>query len=124
MITVYYDGKCGLCSREIAYYRRIAPSGAFDWVDVTEEPRALADRGISPAEALRLIHAVDGQGRLHRGVDAFVVLWRGMPGWRWLGYLVGAPGVRWVADGVYRRFAAWRFKRLDHCQIAAAKETA
>ena len=30
MITVFYDGKCGLCSKEIKYYRRIAISGVFD----------------------------------------------------------------------------------------------
>ena len=36
MITVFYDGKCGLCAREIGYYRRIAPDGVFVWQDVSE----------------------------------------------------------------------------------------
>ena len=36
MITVFYDGKYGLCAREIGYYRRIAPDGVFAWQDVTE----------------------------------------------------------------------------------------
>ena len=29
MIEVFFDGKCGLCSKEIAYYQSIAPSGVL-----------------------------------------------------------------------------------------------
>ena len=47
MITVFYDGQCGLCRREIDYYRRIAPSGLFDWVDIAGNAMPLAPFGIS-----------------------------------------------------------------------------
>lgn len=124
MITVYYDGKCGLCAREIAYYRRIAPSGAFDWRDVAREPDALAARGISQADALRLLHAEDASGRLHIGVDAFVLMWRGLRYWRIVAAIVGAPIIRPIADAIYRRFADWRFQRHPHCRLAADGETA
>ena len=39
MITVFYDGKCGLCSKEINHYRKVAPSGIFSWQDITESAR-------------------------------------------------------------------------------------
>ena len=42
MITVFYDGQCGLCRGEIDYYRRIAPSGLFDWVDIAGNAMPLA----------------------------------------------------------------------------------
>ena len=29
MIKVFYDGKCGLCSKEINHYRKIAGAGIF-----------------------------------------------------------------------------------------------
>ena len=51
MIEVYFDGKCGLCSKEIAYYQSIAPSGIFVWMDIATDA--------SPLEAhqiLSLIH--------------------------------------------------------------------
>ena len=32
---VLYDGKCGLCNKEILYYQTIAPKGKFEWVDIT-----------------------------------------------------------------------------------------
>jgi DNA-binding transcriptional LysR family regulator len=37
-IKVFYDGKCGLCSKEINYYIRIAPINTFDWYDVATKP--------------------------------------------------------------------------------------
>ena len=27
--TVFYDGKCGLCSKEINHYKKIAPNGKY-----------------------------------------------------------------------------------------------
>ena len=52
MITVFYDGACGLCSKEINYYRRIAPKGVFDWQDVTVSTAALDQQGIGLTDAL------------------------------------------------------------------------
>lgn len=52
MITVFFDGKCGLCTREINYYRKIAPSGVFDWRDITEHTGDLEKHGISHVQAL------------------------------------------------------------------------
>ena len=122
MITVFYDGKCGLCSREIAYYRRIAPENRFIWRDAARDPEALGAHGILQADALRLLHAQDDQGRLRVGVDAFITIWRALPWWRRLAPIVAAPVIRPCADWLYRKFAAWRFSRLTHCQIAAADE--
>ena len=33
MIEVFYDGKCGLCSKEISYYQGIAPVGIFVFIN-------------------------------------------------------------------------------------------
>lgn len=124
MITVYYDGMCGLCSREINYYRRIAPDGAFGWRDVARDAGAAAEIGVDQADALRLLHALDGTGRLHVGVDAFIAIWRGLPWWRRLAPVVALPIIRPMTGWIYRRFAAWRFRRLGHCQIAAQAQSA
>ncbi|MFT7460831.1 MAG: hypothetical protein ACI909_003521, partial [Planctomycetota bacterium] len=44
MIRVFYDGKCGLCSKEINHYRRIARNGVFNWPDITESAEDLKKR--------------------------------------------------------------------------------
>ena len=118
MIRVFYDGKCGLCRREIEHYKRIAPVGVFDWVDITGDASSLEKLGIACADGLKLLHAQDAQGKLHVGVDAFILIWRQIARWRVLASIVGASFIRPVAKIAYRVFAAWRFKRLAHCQIA------
>ena len=69
MITVFYDGKCGLCSKEIRHYRAIAPGGIFHWQDVNDCPEELAALGISLSQGLRLLHAKDAGGTVHTGVE-------------------------------------------------------
>jgi predicted DCC family thiol-disulfide oxidoreductase YuxK len=121
-ITVFYDGKCGLCSREIRYYQRIAPKGVFDWQDITVSANALNQQGITLAQGLKLLHVMDKQGVMHIGLDAFILMWRQIRGWKLLAMLVALPGIRQITDMAYRMFAERRFNRLKHCQLAVEVE--
>jgi predicted DCC family thiol-disulfide oxidoreductase YuxK len=56
-------------------------------------------------------HVRDGQGRLHQGAAAFVVLWSHLPGYRWLAVLVRSMHLTGPLQAVYRRWAAWRLRR-------------
>ncbi len=118
MIRVFYDGKCGLCRREIAHYKSIAPKGQFTWCDLTEDASPFTTQGYALADGLSQLHVQDPEGHMHVGVGAFLVIWRRLPRWRWLGKFVGLPGIRQVAQGFYVLFARWRFSRLSHCQAA------
>ena len=123
MITVFYDGKCGLCANEINYYSKIAPKGIFNWQDITESADELKKEGISLSEGLKLLHAKDDSGQLHVGVDAFVLIWKQLRLWQILAAFVALPIIRQIANIAYRTFANWRFKRLEHCQLASKEET-
>lgn len=122
MITVFYDGKCGLCSKEINHYRKIAPSGIFNWQDITESEEGLRKDDISLLEGLRLLHAKDHTGQMHVGVDAFILIWKQLKRWRVLAILVGLPIIHQITNAAYHAFAKWRFKRLEHCRLAARQE--
>lgn len=122
MIEVYYDGQCGLCSKEINYYKSIAPEGLFDWQDITQTDDGLEKHNIRLSDALRLLHAQDHNGSLHIGVDAFILIWRNMPYWRLLGWFANLSIIKPIASFAYEKFAAWRFSRLTHCQIALQNE--
>ena len=119
MLTVYYDGKCGLCRREIEYYKRVAPAGRFDWLDIATDPAGLTDLDVSQADALRRLHARDSFGNIYVGVAAFIAIWHGLNYWRYLAMMINLPLLRPVAAFAYDRFADYRFSRLTHCQIAA-----
>lgn len=118
MISVFYDGKCGLCRKEIEHYKRIAPAAVFEWVDITVDTSTIEKMGISYADGLKLLHAQDSNGKLYVGVDVFLLIWRQIPRWRILEIVVASPFIRPIANCVYRSFATWRFKRLSHCQRA------
>ena len=118
MITVFYDGKCELCSKEISHYQKIAPDGVFNWQDITQSYSELRAMGVSLADGLRRMHARDSDGNLHVGVDAFILMWEQLDRWRLLGFVISLPVIKQIAKVAYNLFAKWRFSRLEHCQIA------
>jgi predicted DCC family thiol-disulfide oxidoreductase YuxK len=122
MITVFYDGKCGLCSKEINLYKKIAPAGIFIWQDITESMEGLKAHGVNLSDGLRRLHAKDDQSALHIGVDAFILIWKQLKYWRILGLFVSLPLIRHLANFAYNIFADWRFKKLEHCQVSLKNE--
>jgi predicted DCC family thiol-disulfide oxidoreductase YuxK len=120
--TVYYDGVCPVCSREIAHYRTRRGADGLAWVDAARcEPGALG-ADLTREAALARMHVRLPDGRLVSGAAAFAVLWQGLPGFRWLGRLVAAPGVRHVAEGAYLLFQRSRgLGRFGRRRAAAAE---
>lgn len=115
MITVFYDGKCGLCSKEINHYCKVAPSNIFNWQNIIESADELNQENIILAEGLRLLHAKENRGQIHVGVDVFILIWKQLSRWSVLAFLVGLPIMWYIANAAYRVFANWRFKKLEHC---------
>ena len=118
LIEVYYDGKCGLCSREIGYYKRLTPRTSIVWNDIATHPELLQGTGMSQSEALLYLRVRDEEGTIQTGLDAFLVIWRQFRGWRLLGAFAALPGVYRGVSFAYRKFADRRFKRHAHCQAS------
>ncbi|MET1415717.1 DUF393 domain-containing protein [Roseibium sp. HPY-6] len=118
LIEVYYDGKCGLCSREIGYYKRLTPRTSIAWNDIATHPQLLQGTGISQSEALLYLRVRNEDGTIETGLDAFLVIWRQFRGWRLLARLAALPGIYQGISFAYRRFADHRFKRHTHCQAS------
>ena len=100
--TVYYDGGCPVCAREIAFYQ--AKTGeAVRFVDVaarTDDPAPDLDR----LAALARFHVRTADGRLVSGGRAFVELWKSVPGLRRVARLAAIPPVPTVLDLAYALF--------------------
>ncbi|MBB4267667.1 thiol-disulfide oxidoreductase DCC family protein [Roseospira visakhapatnamensis] len=107
-LTVFYNGACPVCRTEINHYRRIdARAGlGLGWHDVSAGRGALSAHGINARAATRRLYAIDETGHLHAGVDAFVQVWRRLPRYRWLAWLVTRPGIRPAAGLVYESVLA------------------
>jgi predicted DCC family thiol-disulfide oxidoreductase YuxK len=109
-VTVYYDGACPVCSREIGVYRRADRGGCLSWHDVSVDAGDLAKDGVTQGDALRRIHARLPDGSLVTGVDAFIALWRRLPGFRCLAVVAAIRPVRWLLGKSYDWYAARRMR--------------
>jgi predicted DCC family thiol-disulfide oxidoreductase YuxK len=102
-LTVFYNGACPVCRKHVARFQKISAgrSPLIAWADSAAAPWALRRWHVDPAEALVRLYAVTDDGRLLSGAAAFSRLWRELPGYRALGVIVGLPGIRQIADGLY-----------------------
>jgi len=101
-LTVYFDGSCPLCRREIALYRRARGADMLSWVDVSVGAPLGAD--LSCDAAMRRFHVREASGRLFSGGAAFARLWRALPAWRFLGWCMAWPPMSWMLELAYRAF--------------------
>ena len=117
-IKVYFDGNCGLCSKEINYYKKIAKKNIFEWVNIYTHDTDLKKFGITKSEALMELHALDENGKMYKGVDSFILIWKNLSFfWSILGILVSFYPIYLTAKFAYRKFAIQRFNKLGYCDI-------
>ena len=117
-IKVYFDGNCGLCSKEINYYRKIDKKNIFEWVNIYINDTDLKKLGITKSEALMELHTLDENGKMYKGVDSFILIWRNLSFfWSVLGILVSFYPIYLIAKFAYRKFAIQRFNKLGYCDI-------
>ncbi|MFT4822738.1 MAG: putative DCC family thiol-disulfide oxidoreductase YuxK [Halioglobus sp.] len=106
--TLYYDGRCPLCSTEIKKLQLHAHD-TLQLVDI----HSLTDGADLPDKQLLLseLHLKLADGEFLKGLEANVAAWQHTRFgffYRWLGW----PLVRSVAEWVYSRWAKVRYRRL------------
>lgn len=74
-LTVFYDGSCPLCRREIDLFRRSEIGHKVDWHDVSVHPGDVVVDGLFKSEALARFHVRTSCGELFSGAAAFMELW-------------------------------------------------
>lgn len=102
--TVYYDGACPLCSKEIETYRKIDGADKFSWVNAAQDDQESLGADLNAEEALARMHVRDESGRLISGAAAFAAIWARFPKTRWLGRLMGTRPALWILEPGYRLF--------------------
>lgn len=108
-VTVWHDGDCPLCRREIALMRRLDTRGAIAFVDAAGPATCPPDR----AEMLARFHAREADGPLLSGAAAFAAMWRAIPALRPLSEAARNPLVLSLLERFYLGFLRVR-PHLQH----------
>ena len=107
-LTVYYDGACPLCRKEISYYQRKDLGKEILWVDANECDSTVLGSDLTRQEALKRFHVRSADGELAAGGPAFAKIWQVLPGFRWLGRVAGSNGMSAALEYLYRAFLLLR----------------
>lgn len=106
--TVFFDGTCPVCSREIAAYRQLRGGSVIHWVDAARcDPSALS-AGLDRAYALQRLHVQTANGTLLSGAAAFVEIWKHLPAFAWMARLCANRYGIALLDFAYGRFLVLR----------------
>ena len=104
LLTLYYDGGCPVCTREIGFYQRRRGADRIHWVNLAQcDPRELGT-DLSFDAAIARLHARRPDGQLVSGGRAFAALWQALPAFRLTGRVAALPGIVHGLEWGYRGF--------------------
>ena len=108
LLTVYYDGLCHLCSREIEMYRGLKGSERIHFVDITDSSFDAMGEGLDPVKVHKTLHSKDEVGKIHSGVETFILIWERIDKFKKLVPFARIKAVRRILDFGYFGFALVR----------------
>lgn len=99
-VTVWYDGGCPLCVREINLMRRLSPPGTINFTEIQSANGCPLDTETLMAR----FHAQERGEDIVSGAAAFAAMWRAIPVLRPFGLLARFRPVLWLLERMYRGF--------------------
>ena len=88
-MKVYFNNSCKICKAEIDLYKKEKIQD-IDWVDITDNKLATEETSKNSKELLRRLHVKDGE-KVIQGAEAFLLLWKKMPKYKFLYNLFKLP---------------------------------
>ncbi len=119
-MQVLFDGGCGLCTRTMAWLRRLDRQHLLRFVDINTEWEALVATypWLSREACADAMHVIAPDGRVTTGFDGFrTIVWVLTP-LAPLAPFLHLPGVPFIGRRVYRYVAS---HRSTTCVVAARR---
>ena len=115
-LTVFFDGSCPICSKEINFYKMRAGADELSWVDVSDEEVPIPIQTRSREELMARFHVLSSSGELVSGGAAFAELWASLPAFKIFGKIFKLPILRYIINVGYEIFLTLRpkFQNLFH----------
>ena len=108
-LTLFYDGHCPLCVREMRHLTRLDRAQNMQLVDIQREDFSEHWPQVNKAEASSILLAVQDNGEWLRGLDVTHRAWQLVGKGYWIAPLRW-PVIRLLADQVYLWFARNRYR--------------
>jgi predicted DCC family thiol-disulfide oxidoreductase YuxK len=90
-LTVFYDGLCHVCSWEMESYKKRDLQNKIDFIDINDETFSAEKAGLNPKEIHRVFHVKTRDGRILKGVEGFIAIWKIFPEFRMLAKFAESP---------------------------------
>lgn len=110
-MRVFYDGSCYVCATEIEHYLKEDHAGRLLAVDISAPDFDPEPFRISLDAFMYELHAIDMNGRIYRGVEAFWAIWQAFPAstvYGIMGAIITMPLINPAARLLYNGFARIR----------------
>ena len=98
-MKVYYNKSCSICKAEIDLYKK-QNCEDIEWVDITNNSDACNETFRSEKKLLRRLH-VSHEEKIYEGVDAFLMVWKRIPKYKFLYNFLKLPIIFSVFSIVY-----------------------
>lgn len=108
-LTVYFDGECPICRREIDLMKIFNRRNHLQFIDFSASSYLPAEPVLSPCDLGKVIHARWSDGTLITGVEVFREMWEAI-GLRALARLARRPTINKLLVRAYAWFAKNRLR--------------
>ena len=106
-MKVYYNNSCKICKAEIELYKK-ENINEIDWIDITDNYSAELETFKNSKQLLRRLHVKDGD-KIIQGAEAFLVLWKKIPKYRFLYKILKLPIIFNLFSIIYEIVAFFLF---------------
>jgi predicted DCC family thiol-disulfide oxidoreductase YuxK len=113
-LTVFYDGACPLCLREVNFIKKRDRASSINFRDIASPDFRAEDYGFTYAALMERMYAVLPNGRVISGVEVFRQLYTRI-GFSFAVSLSRAPLVRQLLDLFYELWAKHRLRLTGRC---------
>lgn len=104
-LTVFYDGKCHLCFREIKHYHKLDKNKRLRLIDISADNFNADEWGLEGKPIEVSIHAIDETGVVFCGVDTFAEIWKRISPYDSLAFILESKTLRPLFNVGYKLFA-------------------
>ena len=124
LLTVFYDGGCSLCTKEINHYIRLQNKHRgkhrehhlVDFYNIYAEPLhpELERRQISYLDTQKRMHVLTDDGEIIHGFAAFLEIWKRMKYWEYLYLFTKIWPIPIIGEKIYTYWAKRRYDYRKH----------